>query len=248
MRSLVVALVALIGLTVYGCGSSGPATGSERGPCYGNGTCNTGLECLSNVCVKPASGAAGAAGTTGMGGMAGSSSGGTGGATGTGGAAGGTPSCATYCTAIMSACTGSSAQYTDLAECNAACAVFPVGTSADVSGNTLGCRAHMVPAAAGATAATCAAAGPSGGNVCGTDPCVPYCALMAAECPTAFPSVSACMLTCGYYVQASGNYNADASSLTDHSVYCYLAFAALSAVQPSLHCPHAIMNTVTCGR
>lgn len=27
--------------------------GSERGPCYGNGTCNEGLICLSDLCVRP---------------------------------------------------------------------------------------------------------------------------------------------------------------------------------------------------
>lgn len=41
-----------------GSGSGGDATpgaGSERGPCYGNGTCNAGLVCRSERCVAPAS-------------------------------------------------------------------------------------------------------------------------------------------------------------------------------------------------
>lgn len=44
---LVLALVAA-------CGSSKSAgsDGTERGACYGNGTCNTGLTCLSNRCVR----------------------------------------------------------------------------------------------------------------------------------------------------------------------------------------------------
>ncbi|HEX7670178.1 MAG TPA: hypothetical protein VF395_11365, partial [Polyangiaceae bacterium] len=29
-----------------------PAMGAERGVCYGNGTCNSGLVCLSSVCVR----------------------------------------------------------------------------------------------------------------------------------------------------------------------------------------------------
>jgi hypothetical protein len=29
------------------------AAGAERGPCYGNGTCNDGLICLSELCVRP---------------------------------------------------------------------------------------------------------------------------------------------------------------------------------------------------
>lgn len=36
-------------LSLVACGES---QGEERGPCYGNGTCNTGLVCLSDVCVR----------------------------------------------------------------------------------------------------------------------------------------------------------------------------------------------------
>ena len=32
--------------------SPAPTPGSERGPCYPNSTCNAGLECLSDLCVK----------------------------------------------------------------------------------------------------------------------------------------------------------------------------------------------------
>jgi hypothetical protein len=35
-----------------GSGKRAP-DGQERGDCYGNGTCNEGLLCLSNVCVRP---------------------------------------------------------------------------------------------------------------------------------------------------------------------------------------------------
>jgi len=38
---------------VFGCGGdSPPAIGAERGACFPNSTCNTGLTCLSNFCVK----------------------------------------------------------------------------------------------------------------------------------------------------------------------------------------------------
>jgi hypothetical protein len=40
-------------------GGGDPAPGTERGPCYGNGTCNAGLVCLSELCVRPAAGDAG---------------------------------------------------------------------------------------------------------------------------------------------------------------------------------------------
>src|SRR6186713_413113 len=55
--------------------------GTERCACYGNGTCNAGLECRSSLCVGAAAG--GASGSTGRGGGGG---GGVGGGSGTGGA------------------------------------------------------------------------------------------------------------------------------------------------------------------
>lgn len=33
--------------------AAGTADGTERGACYGNGTCNQGLTCLSKLCVRP---------------------------------------------------------------------------------------------------------------------------------------------------------------------------------------------------
>lgn len=55
--------------------------GTERCPCYGNGTCNQGLTCASQVCVN-VSGSGGAGGATGGSGGAGGS-GATGGSSGT---------------------------------------------------------------------------------------------------------------------------------------------------------------------
>jgi hypothetical protein len=45
----------LLAVLLLGCGS---AVGEERGPCYGNGTCNAGLACLSGLCVSTADGGA----------------------------------------------------------------------------------------------------------------------------------------------------------------------------------------------
>ena len=36
-----------------GCSEPAPEPGTERGPCYGNQTCNSGLICLSDLCVEP---------------------------------------------------------------------------------------------------------------------------------------------------------------------------------------------------
>jgi len=49
-----VALLTLVALAGCGRGKAGSgADGTERGACYGNGTCNAGLSCLSNRCVRP---------------------------------------------------------------------------------------------------------------------------------------------------------------------------------------------------
>ncbi|HEY4393434.1 MAG TPA: hypothetical protein VGP64_05210 [Polyangia bacterium] len=78
----------LTAAVLAGCGSGSKAAGSVGGPCFSNGTCDTGLECLSTLCVQPAGaggagGAAGASGTAGTSGIAGAL-----GAAGASGAAG----------------------------------------------------------------------------------------------------------------------------------------------------------------
>jgi hypothetical protein len=50
MSKRVVGSLALLTIT-FAC-SSGPAAGDEGGACFPNATCNTGLTCLSNLCVK----------------------------------------------------------------------------------------------------------------------------------------------------------------------------------------------------
>ncbi len=46
-----VALATSVGAA--GCASKRVNDGSERGDCYGNGTCDEGLICLSRLCVRP---------------------------------------------------------------------------------------------------------------------------------------------------------------------------------------------------
>jgi hypothetical protein len=48
--------LALASAAMFATGSAcskEPAAGSERGACYGNGTCDEGLLCLSELCVRP---------------------------------------------------------------------------------------------------------------------------------------------------------------------------------------------------
>jgi len=48
MRATLTRLAATLG--ALACGESGPSTGAEGGACYGNGTCNAGMTCLSKLC------------------------------------------------------------------------------------------------------------------------------------------------------------------------------------------------------
>jgi len=119
-----------------------------------------------------------------------------------------TPSCSAYCTTIQANCTGAigaNMMYPNMQSCLHACALFSVGTSADTSGDTLGCRLYHANAAKGDPATHCPHAGPSGGGVCGTDRCAAFCELASAVCTSAnglpgtfpFTSKSQCMSVCG---------------------------------------------------
>src|SRR5204863_8813416 len=73
--------IALAAAAVADCGGSnaGPPSscpaGSERCSCYGNGTCDVGLSCLSNRCVVVTGGGGNGVGGLGAGGAAGSAAG-----------------------------------------------------------------------------------------------------------------------------------------------------------------------------
>ncbi len=71
MRAFQPTFFALL-LATAACGASTPESGTERGPCYPNGTCNAGLSCLSDLCVERSAdgGAVGDGGTTDGGGGA----------------------------------------------------------------------------------------------------------------------------------------------------------------------------------
>jgi len=42
----------LVLVALAACGKPANSDGTERGACYGNGTCNAGLACMSNRCVR----------------------------------------------------------------------------------------------------------------------------------------------------------------------------------------------------
>lgn len=143
--------------------------------------------------------------------------------------------CTTYCTRTMTNCTGSAnAQYSSMDTCMASCSHFPVGTLADTGGNTLGCRIYHAGNAATDPNTHCIHAGPSGGTVCG-NPSDGFCSLVVAECPTQYPSATACAtLAAGY--AATPLYSAAVES--GNNLSCRIYHATAASTDPTTHCPH----------
>ena len=163
--------------------------------------------------------------------------------------AGGTaPTCGAYCAKIQMNCTasgdggGGNAQYPDVNTCTSYCmnaAGWPAGTSADTSGNTLGCRLYHAGAAAADPVLHCPHAGPTGGKVCGSL-CENYCQLMAKNCTgaNAIYDMATCMSNCTMIPD-----NGQPNDTTGNSVQCRIYHLGVAAADPVTHCPHSRIIT-----
>ena len=155
-----------------------------------------------------------------------------------------TPTCADYCTAVMGSCTGDNAQFATEAACLAYCgtwAMIPAGTTADKSGNTLGCRIYHATVAgqAGNAATHCPHAGPSGGDVCGSY-CDNYCHLAGTNCTggnALFASNAACMTACSAYDADGAPGDADGDTVQCRIYHLGVAGSNLPD-SANTHCPH----------
>jgi hypothetical protein len=175
------------------------------------------------------------------------------------------PNCTTYCSAVMSECTGANAQYGSTDACVNACANIPLGTAADTTGNTVGCRTYHARLAATAPNPHCWHAGPYGYGMCG-DECESFCLLATTWCTPAdgfdggappYASDTACMTSCAGYTQIDspdagvgldGGYNAQGpagGNTLDCREYHLGASFAGGALQ-QLHCQHPGANSPTC--
>src|SRR5262249_45691697 len=73
--------------------------------------------------------------------------------------------CEEYCQSVTGNCKDANSQYASFAECQALCAFLPPGREG-VKENSVQCR--LAQAKAAGSKETCAAAGPFGGDICGT--------------------------------------------------------------------------------
>lgn len=138
---------------------------------------------------------------------------------------------------------GNNYQYTDMGVCMKSCAAFPVGTDADTSGNTLGCRIYHAGASAGTGAPThCPHAGPSGGGLCGSY-CEAYCNLTSLACTgsnaLSFTDYATCFAICNNtYDQSGKTLPLDTSGATVQCKIYHATVAANSTTNAATHCPH----------
>jgi len=147
------------------------------------------------------------------------------------GADGGPSACQSYCNALSSKCSATSAPdvFPDLPTCLAFCATLP---SSGASANSLECRLGYL------ADADCPAAGPwatdnDTQNLCGSDaPCLTICTAAAPKCDSAdasLGSVAACQDTCDTASVATGGVAAITCYKT-HTLEMYAADASAASV------------------
>lgn len=187
-------------------------------------------------------GTAGSGGTGGAGGVGGAGgeggTGGVGGSGGTGGTGGmmASADCGKYCTDIKANCSGVETQYPDDASCMKACAAMPVGTPADMDGNTVGCRIYHTGAAKMDATLHCEHAGPGGAGACGTD-CEGFCAIATKTCATEHPDMATCMTTCAGFKDME---KYDISDVAGDTLACRLYHLVVATGDAATHCPHTV--------
>ena len=160
--------------------------------------------------------------------------------------------CATYCDAVLANCTGDLSVYASRETCMGVCSQLRLagktGTPDDQSGNTVHCRLTQARSAksTGEPAAYCFAAGPGGGNICGTN-CEGYCVLLQQTCPIEFAtaqfnnSVAYCLTNaCPSIPTLDAGFNDEQQSGNNINCRLYHVSAANADSQaPGTHCPHA---------
>lgn len=219
MRNGLIFLGAMVGMVALSVGSVGCGDDDESG-----------------------SGGATAASTTSASTSDATTATGTGGATSSTSTGGSDPDCQTYCDTIMANCTGENAQYASAESCMGACAAFDVGTAADTSGNTVGCRSYHAGAAEADAATHCVHAGPGGAGACGTN-CEGFCAIAASACTDAnqqFADDAACMTACMAFDDSEPYDASDAAGATLACHLYHLTVAATDAASADTHCGHII--------
>jgi hypothetical protein len=154
--------------------------------------------------------------------------------------------CKEYCALADEVCTGTHAIYTDPQTCLGICKLLPPGDIEEAP-NSVACRIDQLNAAkqdseTGTLPGYCAAAGPGGNGVCGSN-CESYCQLYAATCQSTLPNLTnqydqkTCRAKCAGLnnlttFDSKTNYDGD-------TLQCRLVHTSAATIDPTTHCPHA---------
>lgn len=151
-------------------------------------------------------------------------------------------SCQAYCDTIAMNCTAEWTQYGSAEFCMASCMAFAVGTSADTSGNTLGCRTYHAGAAAGDPSLHCVHAGPGGSGACGAN-CDGFCSIALTACPAVWTDLPSCTSACAMFPDTEPY---DASDVGKNTLACRLYHVTAAALLPDVHCAHINADSPPC--
>lgn len=153
------------------------------------------------------------------------------------------PTCAAYCDHIDATCAGEAAAYSNKFECLAVCGTMPVGNTGERTGDSIACRDYF----ATVQPVRCGAAGPWGGETCGSR-CESFCRTAEAVCPAAYETVSSCIRLCA----ATPGIRWDASAAegfggptTGNTLNCRANFLRAAAVDPTL-CTNVALVSPAC--
>lgn len=153
--------------------------------------------------------------------------------------ASGTPTCANYCATIMASCSATTnQQYTTLDNCMNSCKAIPIGTAADTSGDTLGCRTYHANAAKADPTTHCPHAGPGGNGVCGAD-CAGFCQIAMMYCVGAnqiYATAQDCMNVCMQFPDTLRFNVNDATVMASAAQACLLYHVQEASSNPPDHC------------
>jgi hypothetical protein len=163
-------------------------------------------------------------------------------------------SCSSYCSTIMSTCTGTNTEYLDNQVCTSMCQVFDPGIASDTTGDSLACRIAHLAAAKADPATGCPQAGPTGAGACGTDPCQAFCELDLSLCSTQptppYPNQTTCQTDCDGFSYDAGLGDLTQSAGNTLNCRIYHLESAYDTDNPSAqseHCPHTQVISATCN-
>jgi hypothetical protein len=152
----------------------------------------------------------------------------------------------TYCTNIVTTCTGNNNQYADAAACETIANGVNIsgGADTDTGGDTLGCRVYHLGVAGGDPDTHCVHAGPTGGDACGNY-ADDFCAQMNYTCFGNYSSAADCVKLVNY--KDSNNVwliprdGVNHFNTSGNSLQCrfYHLYAGLTLADTGTHCPHA---------